>query len=341
MWRHLRWVLVGMLVCLGLAGLRGPVQAQDCGDAPAPRLVAGAQGQVTFSNGQPLNVRDAAAIGGARLGSLPEGTLFNVLEGPVCADSIYWWRIQALALTGWAAEGQAGDYFVEPLSASGASSAPSAATGAPQIIPPAESGLVAWDWAAFTGTGYGSDIPDPATITPPPIYAGDLPALPVDAGQVRFVADAGLNPAQLTLLAQNGFVVVPGGFAQFDEAYQESEAWSITPPDFSWDLPAEQQDLGHAFFVTTDAMLHSLHYVFDNLLTDLELNLFYPQVQAMTIAAYQTARGQVADLAGTALEEPASSAALYWQSGSVCWPRTSSRRSSIARRPAPPGRFST
>ena len=115
----------------------------------------------------------------------------------------------------------------------------------------------------------------------------------------------------MALLAQNGFVVVPGGFAQFDEAYQESEAWSITPPDFSWDLPAEQQDIGHAFFVTTDAMLHSLHYVFDNLLTDLELNSFYPQAQAMTIAAYQTARTQAADLAGTALEEPASSAALY------------------------------
>src|SRR5690606_28749581 len=149
------------------------------------------------------------------------------------------------------------------------STPPSASTGAPWLIPPAAPWLIAWDWAAFIGSGYGSDVPDPATITPPPVYAGDMPALPVDLGAVRFVDDAGLNDNQRALLAQNGFVVVPGGFAQFDDAYQEDDVWSSIPPGFNWELPTDQQDIGHAFFVTTDAMLHSLHYVFDNLLTDL------------------------------------------------------------------------
>ena len=311
MGRHFRWVLVGLMVCLGLAGLRGPVQAQDCGDAPVPRLVAGVQGQVTYSNGQPLNVRNGPTLGSPRLGSLPEGAVFAVVEGPFCNDNIYWWHIQANDLDGWAAEGQAGAYFVEPVSAASGPAIPAAASGVPQIIPPATSGLVAWDWAAFNGGTIPGDLPDPAAITPPPVYAGDMPALPVDSGAVQFIADTGLNPAQLALLAQNGFVVVPGGFAQFEDAYQESEQWSTTPPGYNWEAPVDPQPIGHAFFVTTDAMLHSLHYVFDNLLTDLELNLFYPQVQAMTIAAYQTARAQVADLAGTALEEPASAAALY------------------------------
>ncbi len=116
MGRPLRWMLVLALVGLFLLiGSTPPAQAQGCGDAPAPRLTVDGRGRVAFSDGQPLNLRDAASLGGSRIGSLPEGSAFTVREGPVCADGIYWWRVQAADLTGWAAEGQAGAYFVEPL----------------------------------------------------------------------------------------------------------------------------------------------------------------------------------------------------------------------------------
>jgi hypothetical protein len=115
-----------MSLCVLLWMLGGGITslAQGCGDAPAPRLALGGQGQVLFSDGQPLNLRDAASVSGSRIGSLPEGSAFAVLEGPVCAGSIYWWRVQAADLTGWAAEGQAGAYFVEPLGEPGASAQP-------------------------------------------------------------------------------------------------------------------------------------------------------------------------------------------------------------------------
>ena len=91
-------------------------------------------------------------------------------------------------------------------------------------------------------------------------------------------------------MAQNGFVVVPAGFEQFDDAYS---------------------GFNENNFVTTDAMLHSLHYVFDNLLTDLEKDLLFDQTRDMAIAVYQTLRAQSAALHGTALEEPNHAAETY------------------------------
>ncbi|MBN1202710.1 MAG: DUF3160 domain-containing protein [Anaerolineae bacterium] len=281
-------------------------RAQDgiCGDAPPPRLTVGGDGQVSFTNGLPLNVRAEASLDGAQIAQLPEGTGFTVLDGPVCADNIYWWNIQSGVTIGWIAEGAEGEYFVEPVGAA----APSPAEPAP-IGQPGD--FVIWNWAAMAGS-WGEGLPDPMTIAPPPVYAGDLPALPVDLGSIRFLEDAQLNEAQLTLLAQNGFVVVPGGFEQFYEAYYEGEDWSITPPDFDPSAEPSTQDYGHAYFVTTDAMLHTLHYIFDNLLTDLEKESFYAIAwQDILLPTLQTAHTQTAEAAGGPLADAAYNAELY------------------------------
>jgi hypothetical protein len=290
-------VLAITLTTALLAPLRSlTVRAQDgCGDAPPTRLTVGGNGAVTFTDGQPLNVRQSPGLTVATIGQLPEGTGFIVVEGPVCADSVQWWHIQGANLDGWVAEGMAGEYFVAPVN-----------TGTP--LASGTGPFVDWNWAALGD----SDIPDPKQIVLPAVYAGDLPALPVDLSTVQFVDDAQLNEAQRALLAQNGFVVVPAGFAQFVGAYHETETWWSVPPGFDMMAdPGTPQPIGHGNFVTTDATLHALHYIFDNLLTDLELLVFQPvMVNDVLVPTLQTAHQQTAE-APAELSVPAQNAELF------------------------------
>jgi hypothetical protein len=277
----------------GMLPLAGSSYAQQgCGDAPPPRLLAGGDGMVSFTNGQPLNVRDAALLTAAQVNQLPEGAYFRVITGPVCADSIYWWQIQTGAVYGWIAEGASGEYFVEP-----------ALPPAPATLASGTGAYSVWNWAALFADYWGGPIPDPKTITLPPVYAGNMPALPVDLTNTLFVEDAALNETQRALLAQNGFVVIPAGFDQFMDAYSFSEEWMSDGPE---------GEVAHAYFVTTDATLHALHFIFDNLLTDLEQNAFHPiMVNEVLIPALIAAHQQTQDAAGTGLETAAANAELY------------------------------
>lgn len=89
--------------------------AETCSGAPTARLSIGLTGRVTITNGLPVNVRESAGIDMAQIGAMPEGTEFAVVNGPVCADSMWWWNIDAATgLGGWAAEGDSTGYFLEP-----------------------------------------------------------------------------------------------------------------------------------------------------------------------------------------------------------------------------------
>ena len=62
------------------------------------------------------NVRSQPSVtSGAVVGQIPAGAQFNVLEGPACQDELTWYRVQYGDLTGWTAEGQGREYWVEPL----------------------------------------------------------------------------------------------------------------------------------------------------------------------------------------------------------------------------------
>ncbi len=322
---HRHWFLTLLLSAALIAGALAPAFAPaaraqgECGTAPAPRLMAGGEGMVTFTDGRPLNVRGAAGLGGTLIGQLPEGTPFAVVEGPVCADNIYWWHVTAGALAGWIAEGMEGEYFVAPSAAAATPQGAVTPTGSTAPTGPAvplsqgTGPFTVWDWATFVADYWGDGLPDPMQIAPPAVYNGDLPNLPVDLSGVMFLEDAGLSQAQLALLAQNGFVVVPGGLEQFAPAYLDSDNWQTWPEGVTWD-GSEDAELppGHAFFVTTDATLHALHLIFDNLLTDLEQVSFYPLItEDVVTPALQAAHAQVQAAAGTPLESPSRSAELY------------------------------
>ncbi len=311
-----------ILIALVVSGAGAPLahstaRAQDggCGDAPEPRLFPTFNGQVSYTDGRPLNVRDTPGLAGNQVGQLPEGTPFYIYEGPVCADNIYWWHIGYMAIDGWIAEGASGEYFVDPIAQISDS-----AEGFPAENPAGDPGAAGigmggYDWDGIALNLQLENAPDPLTLVPPDVYRGNMPMLPVDLSNVHFLQDANLNQDQLALLAQNGFVVVPGGFRQFDDAYS-SEGWDTWPVGYEWnpDVPYDPATMGfgHAYFVTTDSMLHSLHYVFDNLLGDLERGAFVPAMSwYMLPQALQAAQEQRQQVMGTPLEEPARDAELY------------------------------
>ncbi|GAA5535100.1 DUF3160 domain-containing protein [Deinococcus aluminii] len=104
---------------------------------------------------------------------------------------------------------------------------------------------------------------------------------------------APLNAAQRAALAQQGFVIVPAGWRQFDAVY-EATRYANQP-----------------VFVTTDAVLHVYHLVFDKLLRDLERETLAPTARRLTALLVADARRQVQALAGTPLEDDARRALAY------------------------------
>lgn len=93
----------------------GAGSVQQCPDAPVSRLAAGMDARVTFSDGRPVNLRRTP--GGTVLRAMPEGTRFTVLSGPTCLDGFAWWEIALEnGVTGFAAEGEPGNYYLEPMS---------------------------------------------------------------------------------------------------------------------------------------------------------------------------------------------------------------------------------
>ncbi|HML23129.1 MAG TPA: hypothetical protein PKD09_15860 [Aggregatilinea sp.] len=117
-----RRVLSGAVVCLLLIApllVLHPtrVQAQSgCDGLIAPRLTIGGSGRVTSPFGVSLKNVPATGAGGAtEIEALATDTVFTVLDGPQCNQDYVWWQIQLPnGVTGWAAEGNATDYFVEP-----------------------------------------------------------------------------------------------------------------------------------------------------------------------------------------------------------------------------------
>jgi hypothetical protein len=80
----------------------------------ATRLTVGSFGRVT--PGLPNTLRNGAGqYGTVRIGQIPAGGTFSIVNGPQCAsDGRWWWQVSYNGVTGWTAEGQAGSYWLEP-----------------------------------------------------------------------------------------------------------------------------------------------------------------------------------------------------------------------------------
>jgi roadblock/LC7 domain-containing protein len=85
-----------------------------CPGAMNSRLAVGMQGRVR-PDGLPVNIRSAASSTSPQVGQMAPGNPFNVLGGPECGQNFVWWQIGYGAITGWAAEGANGVYWIEPV----------------------------------------------------------------------------------------------------------------------------------------------------------------------------------------------------------------------------------
>jgi hypothetical protein len=290
-----------------------PLTAQEsCGDLP-PRLVAGGHGNVIAGIGT-VPVYSEPGYGTSPVGAVTEDDKwFEVLDGPDCVNGVNWWQVNTMSVgSGWLGETAGGQYVVEPyvfvpvapVALDVPMNPPVISTPevpVPAVIPspnPAalDNAYANWDWETFMADSY-YQAPDPLTMQLPDAYAGDLPTLPIDLNNVYFVADANLNQQQLELLAQNGFVVVPGDTQQFDDMYRGS-AWS--------------HNEGKADFITTDALLHSLFVAYQNTLMFAESGRFYGQVVNFVAGGYEAAEAQVKEAVDTPLETPARNTAVYY-----------------------------
>jgi hypothetical protein len=90
-------------------------QGSGCDGAPPSRIQKGTKARVTYTDGRKLNVRIGPGTSFAKSGSAPEGSGMSVLDGPTCANGYWWWKVSTDdGQTGWVAEGELGNYFMEP-----------------------------------------------------------------------------------------------------------------------------------------------------------------------------------------------------------------------------------
>lgn len=90
----------------------GGGDTSSCALLLPPQLTAGGQGQVT--PGLPNKVRSQPGTAAAQVGNIPGEGVFSVLDGPACADSMWWWQVDYQGLVGWTANGDAAEYWVRP-----------------------------------------------------------------------------------------------------------------------------------------------------------------------------------------------------------------------------------
>ncbi len=308
-----RGICLLLLVTLLVPLFPAAAQGGDCPGAPDTRLADAQHGLVMA--GQSVDAYTRAG-GGDLVGTLTEGTLFQLQGDPTCVNGTRWWPVTdgGMLWHNYIPESIDGAYVIEPFRVirpdpvvlgvpmtDPVISNPQVPL--PAVIPaerPAslEGAFAAWDWESYIADSW-QQAPDPLALDMPDAYAGDFPALPVNLDDVDFVVDAGLNAAQLALLAQNGFVVVPGGLAQFDDVYRDS------------DRPWPHQE-GKGDFITTDALLHSLYLTYENALRFLEQGSFYVRVANFTGSGLLAAQAQWREAIGTPVEEAAYRAAVYY-----------------------------
>ena len=107
------WLLISAWMLL--AGRAQP-EIKICPDAPLPRLIVGAQGEVAPGIDR-LRLRALPAVGTGEVGLLYAGNVFEVISGPSCNGGYAWWRVVLEeGTTGWVAEGDWQQYYLRPIS---------------------------------------------------------------------------------------------------------------------------------------------------------------------------------------------------------------------------------
>lgn len=195
-----------------------------------PRLTVGTQARVE-AGGFPNLIRSLPGTSGDLLGQIEPGATFDVLAGPRCSllDKIVWWQISYNGITGWTAEGDDGDYWLEPLNLQAtpapALSALTTANAAQMRQVAAGTGvmIVSPDEKLIAlGLSSGSiALYDSVTLAPKVTLSGH-------AGAVNALAFGGPNGSRLVSAGEDGLLIV-WQVAADGSAREEARLTSGTP----------------------------------------------------------------------------------------------------------------
>jgi hypothetical protein len=99
-------------------------------------LYVGALARVTL-DGDGLNVRTAPSTSATILTQLPMTVLATILDGPQYADGFTWWQISGAGVTGWVAEGNSSELWLElaPTNSSNTLPPPPPPVVSPLVLP--------------------------------------------------------------------------------------------------------------------------------------------------------------------------------------------------------------
>ena len=90
-----------------------PTSIACAGTLPS-RLYIGINGQVVPIGGLANRYRSEPNLGSDILGTIPEGGVFVVLDGPVCNNGFVWYQVNYGGRIGWTAEASQDEYWIEP-----------------------------------------------------------------------------------------------------------------------------------------------------------------------------------------------------------------------------------
>ena len=97
--------------------LRNPViEHPDC-TSGWTRLTAGGKARVSGASTTPNRVRTGPTTAEAIIAVLYPGSVLELLEGPICAEGLVFWKVESTLIAGgvgWTAEGDLYAYYLEP-----------------------------------------------------------------------------------------------------------------------------------------------------------------------------------------------------------------------------------
>lgn len=133
---------------------RTPTAIPSCPGAPPSRLYPGGQGRVSDVDDRPLNVRSGPGTDNPRIDQMQINEVFNVVEGPRCADGFAWYRVNygGGILEGWIAEGDTTSYFVNPIRPASVGRVPTALPTTSDNLMPFCNALIEEDFNGDTAT---------------------------------------------------------------------------------------------------------------------------------------------------------------------------------------------
>ena len=86
---------------------------KQCVNTLPPRLKAGDTAGVTYTPPVANRLRKDPGYRGAIITTISPGKTFYVMDGPVCADNLYWYYVNFNGKYGWTAESDEGQYWLE------------------------------------------------------------------------------------------------------------------------------------------------------------------------------------------------------------------------------------